>query len=75
MKKVYKITNLDCATCALKIEEALNKVAEIDRAKVNFMTEKITVETTANNLEALEKNIKNICKHVEPDACLEKEDE
>ena len=45
MKKYkYNINNLDCANCARKIEEDINKNKDIKNALVNFNTSKITFE-------------------------------
>lgn len=45
MKKYkYNINNLDCANCARKIEEILNKNKELKNAIVNFNTSKISYE-------------------------------
>ena len=42
MKK-YGI-EVDCANCALKMEEAANKVPGVAKATVSFMTQKMNVE-------------------------------
>ena len=44
MKKTYKI-EVDCANCAAKIEAALNKLDGVNRATVNFLTQKLTIES------------------------------
>lgn len=42
MKKIYKVKNMSCITCANKIEKALNK--EKINAKVNLISEKMVVK-------------------------------
>ncbi len=42
MKKIYKI-EVDCAHCAAKAETAAAKVAGVESAAINFMTQKMTV--------------------------------
>ena len=50
MKKyTYQITGLDCANCAKRIEDALNKQADFKNVVVNFSTSKITYETDLGN--------------------------
>lgn len=68
MKYKYKLNNLDCANCANKIEEALNKDINIEKANVNFSKLTVTIETkmNKNNKEYISKIIKNI----EPDVNL-----
>lgn len=43
MKKTYKI-EVDCANCANKMEQAVNKLDGVKGAVVNFMALKMTVE-------------------------------
>ena len=43
MKKTYKI-EVDCAACALKMEEAAKKTEGVQDATVSFMTQKMKVE-------------------------------
>lgn len=67
MKKTYKI-EVDCANCALKMEDAAKKTAGVKEATVNFMTQKMIVEfedsvDTASVMKAVLKN----CKKVEDD--------
>ncbi len=38
------ITGMACASCALKIEKALNEIDGVDKATVNFALEKAVVE-------------------------------
>ena len=40
MKKVFKLHELDCANCAAKMEAAIRKIAGVESASVNFMTQK-----------------------------------
>ena len=47
MKKVYSIEGIDCANCAAKIEDKINKIKEIDEANLNFMMEKLSIEFKA----------------------------
>lgn len=48
MKIKYTITGLDCPNCAAKLSSQMSKLDGIESAKINFLTEKLTVET---NLE------------------------
>ena len=43
MKKTYKI-EVDCANCALKMEEAAKKVDGVQVVTVSFMTQKMKVD-------------------------------
>ncbi len=67
MQKKYKI-EVDCANCALKMEEAAKKVPGIVNATVSFMTQKMSVEFAedADEKEVMKAVVK-ACKKVESD--------
>lgn len=46
MKIKYTITGLDCPNCAAKLAEKMSAIEGVDSAKINFLTEKLTVETS-----------------------------
>ncbi len=64
MKK-YKLKNLDCASCAAKIEDSLLKLDEVKFVTVNFATASMTVDT--DNFE----KVKNKIKQIEPEVEIE----
>ena len=53
MKLKYTITGLDCPNCAAKLAAQMSEIPGIDSAKINFLTEKLTVETDLDESEAL----------------------
>ncbi len=67
MKKSYKI-DVDCANCALKMEEAAKATEGVKDCTVNFMTLKMNVEFEdgADKNEVMQNVVKN-CKKVEDD--------
>jgi Cd2+/Zn2+-exporting ATPase len=62
MKK-YKLKNLDCASCAAKIEEGVKKIADVKFVSVNFANSMITLDT--DNLEKVKEKITEIEPEVE----------
>lgn len=67
MKKTYKI-EVDCAACALKMEDAAKKVSGVEEAAVSFMTQKMKVEFTEGADEnAVMEQVVKACKRVESD--------
>ena len=52
MKIKYTITGLDCPNCAAKLAASMESKDGIDSAKINFLTEKLTVETSLDESEA-----------------------
>ena len=71
MKKSYKI-EVDCAACALKMEDAAKKTEGVADASVNFMTQKMKVEFAegADERATMKKVLKN-CRKVESDCEIE----
>ncbi len=67
MKKTYKI-EVDCANCALKMEEAAKQVEGVLDAGVSFMTQKMKVEFVegADHKSVMQAVLK-ACKRVEDD--------
>ena len=52
MKYKFTITGLDCPNCAAKLAANMQKLDGIESAKINFLTEKLTVETSLDEAEA-----------------------
>ena len=53
MKQKFTITGLDCPNCAAKLATMMEKCDGITSAKINFLTERLTVETELTEAEAL----------------------
>lgn len=71
MKKTYNI-EVDCAACALKMEDAAKKTEGVVDASVNFMTLKMVVDFAegADEKKVMKQVLKN-CKKVEDDCEIE----
>ncbi len=67
MKKTFKLVDLDCANCAAKMENAINKIEGVTSATVSFMSQKLTIEAADDVFDSVvDKAVKAISK-VEPD--------
>ena len=67
MKKQYK-TDVDCANCASKMEDAAKKTAGVKDAVVNFMMLKMKVEfEDGADPKTVMENVRTNCKKVEED--------
>ncbi len=67
MKKKYKLKDLDCANCAQKMEDAINKIPGVNDASVNFMTQKMMIDAVDDKFDDIMKQVVDTCKKVEPD--------
>ena len=54
MKIKYTITGLDCPNCAAKLASQMSDIEGITSAKINFLTEKLTVETDLDEAATLD---------------------
>ncbi len=66
----FKISGLDCAACASNLEEKIKKTEGIESVVLNFLTEKLTINSPMTK-EELITTLKKIIKKEEPDAILE----
>lgn len=67
MKKTYKI-EVDCANCAMKMEEATKKVEGVLDAGISFMTQKMKIEFEEGaDIDAVMQQVVKVCKKVESD--------
>ena len=67
MKKTYK-SEVDCANCANKMEDAARKTNGVKNATVNFMTLKMSVEfEDGQDPKAVMQEVRANCKKVEDD--------
>lgn len=70
MKKTYKLTDLDCANCAAKMEAGIQKLEGVTAATVSFLTQKLTVEADEARFEEIMAQVVKVCKKIEPDCAI-----
>ena len=70
MKKKFKLTDLDCANCAAKMEDAIKKLDGVNDASVSFMMQKMTIDADDARFEEIMKEVVEVCKKVEPDCIV-----
>ena len=67
MKKKFKLQDLDCANCAVKMEAAIRKLPGVNDASVSFLAQKLTLDADDERFEEILDQAVKICKKVEPD--------
>lgn len=70
MRKVFRVEDLDCAHCAAKIEDGINKIEGVEKATLNFMTLKLTIDAPEEKFDEIKKQIKKVAKKIEPDCSI-----
>lgn len=71
MKQKFTITGLDCPNCAAKLAKLMENIEGVDSAKINFLTEKLTVESSLEE-SALMKALSETARGFESGIVIEK---
>jgi cation transport ATPase len=71
VKKRIRLTNLDCAACAAKMEDAVRKIPGVNGVSVSFLTQKLTLDADDGRFEEILKQAASVCKKIEPDCKLD----
>ena len=67
MKKTFKIENLDCAHCAAKIQDGIQKIDGVKNAEVNFLTLKLKLEADDDRFDEIFQKALKVINSVEPE--------
>ncbi len=67
MIKKFDMENVDCANCAAKMEEGIKKLEGVNDAKVNFLTQKLVLDTDREDVNVLMKEILKVCQRIDGD--------
>lgn len=70
MKKSYKLKNLGCANCAARMEDDINKIDGVVKAQVVFMTSKLKIETSCDDIETILNEAQRIITSYEEDCII-----
>ena len=70
MRRAFKLQDLDCANCASKMECDINKLDGVNKASVNFMTQKMMIDADPDRLEEILTQAQRICTKYEPDCVI-----
>lgn len=67
MKRTFKLSELDCANCAAKMETAINKLDVVDSATINFMSQRLTLEAPDSKFDEAVDLAQKVISKVERD--------
>ena len=71
MKKAFKFRDIDCAQCAQEIEDAAAKIEGVNKVRINFLSERMTLDADDARFDEIIAEIQKVAKTIEPDAVLE----
>ena len=72
MKAVLKLEGLDCANCAVKIENEVQRIPGVEEATVTFMTQKMTIVAPDDKIEAIVEEATKLTKKLEGDVVVKR---
>ena len=72
MKQSFRITGIDCANCAAKLERKLQKIDGVTSLSLNFFTSKLILEAEEDRFDAVLAEVARITHKEQPDAELGK---
>ena len=67
MRKSFKLDEIDCANCALKLQDALARLDGVDQVSVNFLTQKLTLAATDERFDDVLARVGARAAELEPD--------
>ena len=70
MKRQFKLLDLDCASCAAKMEQAIRKLDGVHGATVSFLTQKLTQDADDARFDEILRQVIAVCRKVEPDCTI-----
>ena len=70
MKKRYQISDLDCAHCAAKMEEAIRGMEGVNSVSVSVLTQKLVLDAEDSRFDDILRAALAACKKIEPDCTI-----
>lgn len=70
MKKRFQLTDLCCANCAAKMEDAIKKLDGVHSASVNVFTQRMSVEADDDRFDEIMQQVVAVCRKIEPDCVI-----
>lgn len=74
-RRQWELEGLDCANCAMKIEDRVKKIEGVSSCTVNFVTKTMTMETAAGYEESAIVAAKKTVKALEPHVNLKEKNQ
>lgn len=65
MRKNFKMEDLDCASCAAKMEDAIRKIDGVSYISISFMAQKMVIEADDNRFDDIMKQAVKAVKKVD----------
>lgn len=69
-KKTFILSDLDCASCAVKIETKITGIQGVKAASVDFATKRVSIENDGSDWEKIIEEAKKVVQQSEPGVSL-----
>lgn len=70
MTKQVRFQGIDCPHCAEKIEKKVNKIKGVNKIQINFLSQKMIIDASDEDIENIINEITIIAKKIEKDFCI-----
>lgn len=67
MRRTFALEELDCANCAQRMEDAINKLDGVQSASVSFLSQRLMIEADESDFEDVLARAQKAIKRIEPD--------
>lgn len=65
MRRIFKVENVDCANCALKMQNNVLKIDGVQSANLNFLTQRLTVEFDDSKIQTIVEELQTACRKID----------
>lgn len=65
MKRTFKMENLDCANCAAKMEERINRLDGVNSAVVSFATQRLVLDADDEAFDSIVEECRKVCRKID----------
>ena len=72
MTKTYKLTGLECAHCAAKMEKGISKIPGVNSCTISFMTQRLTLDADDAKFDEILAAALKLCRKLERDVDIVK---
>lgn len=65
MKKTFKMTGVDCANCAAKMEDHISRLPGVRSCSVNFILQKLVIDAEDELMDDIVIKAGEICRRID----------
>lgn len=70
MKKNIRLEGLDCAVCAGKMEDAINKLEGVASCRISYMTQRMILDVAEESFDSVMAASEKIIHDLEPEVII-----